>query len=219
MRRSYTVRSRWRLLALALLVGAIAAAGLGGQSARAARVGSTQARSVARPFCSACISQVVPADGSTATIDPDGKITISFTAQLNANFSKFVFSLDNKQIDAAQIQVMDTNPMQPTGQYRAALSAGQHSASIEADDVNGPAASFSWAFTAPPPPTPTPTAATAGSGSGGTGGASSDTGSGGFFTAKTLSILLFSIAGLGLLVMVFIAGMWYGGRRWFSKNP
>jgi len=223
MRRSRAVQSRWRLLALALLVGALAVVGLGSQSAWAARAVPARALSGVRPFvgCAPCISQVSPTDGATASFDPDGKITISFTAQLDNPFSKFEFTLDGTQVDNTQIQITSTDPMQPTGQYRAALSAGQHQAFVQViDSTASVVASFGWKFTAPqpPPPTPTPTKAPAGGGSGG-GGATADTSSGGFFTPKTLSILLFSIAGLGLLVIVFIAGMWYGGRRALRNEP
>lgn len=215
MRLSDTVRFPWRLLMLAALVGALAIVGLGSQSAKAAPAVSM------RPLvgCAPCISQVSPPDGSTATLDPDGKITITFTAQLNNNFAKFAFTLDNAPVDAALIQVSDSDPTQPTGTYRAVLSAGQHTAFVQVFDTTGPVAAFSWKFTAPQPlaPTPTPTRAPAG-GSGGNSSANT-TGSSGLLAPKTLSIILFSIAGVGLLVMAFIAGMWYSGRRSLRNQP
>lgn len=220
MRSSHHLRFSWRLLALALLIGAFAIAGLGSSTVRAAASGRVLSR--VRPFvgCSPCISQVSPEDPTPATIDPDGKITISFSAQLANPFAKFVFMLDGTQIDSAQIQVMDPDPTQPTGQYRTTLSAGQHQAFVQVYDSNGPAASFPWTFTVPSAPTPTATATKASGGStDGNGGSSSNTSSGGLFSPKTLSITLFSIAGVGLLVIVFIAGMWFGGRRALRGGP
>jgi hypothetical protein len=206
------------MLAFSVMLGALLLAGLGSQGVMAAPAAASRPLGVARPLvgCAPCISQVSPADGSTATLDPDGKITISFSAQLVNNFSKFVFSLDNTQIDPAQIQVTDPDPTQPTGQYRAALSAGKHRAFVQVYDTNGPASAIGWTFTAPQAPTPTPTATrvpAAGPNGNNTGS------SGGLFSPTTLSIILFSIAGVGLLVMVFIAGMWYGGRRSLGNSP
>lgn len=215
MRLSDTVRFPWRLLILAVLVGVLAIVGLGSQSAKAAPAVPM------RPLvgCAPCISQVSPPDGSTATLDPDGKITITFTAQLNSTFAKFAFTLDNAPVDAALIQVSDPDPTQPMGTYRAVLSAGQHTASVQVFDTTGPVAAFNWKFTTPQPPTPTPTPTKApAGGSGGSGGANTS-GSSGLLAPKTLSIILFSIAGVGLLVMAFIAGMWYSGRRSLRNQP
>jgi hypothetical protein len=214
-------RSRWRLLALALLIGAVSTVGLlSAQPVGAALAASNRVPNLSHPLvgCAPCISAVTPADGSTATIDQDGKVTMSFTAQLTNPFAKFVFILDNTQIDSGQIQITSTDPMQPTGQYRATLSAGEHKAFVQVYDSNGPAAAIGWKFTVPqaPPPTPTSTKATANNGSGGSGGGDSSSGG---LTPKTLSIILFSIAGVGLLVVVFIAGMWYGGRRALRNEP
>lgn len=215
MRLSDTLRFPWRLLMLTMLVGPLAIAGLSSQPVKAAPAVPM------RPLvgCAPCISQVSPPDGSTATLDPDGKITITFTAQLNNSFAKFVFTLDNTPVDATLIQVSDPDPTQPTGTYRAALSAGQHAAFVQVFDTTGPVAAFSWKFTAPQPPTPTPTPTRApAGGSSGNGGANT-IGSSGLLAPKTLSIILFSIAGVGLLVMAFIAGMWYSGRRSLRNQP
>jgi hypothetical protein len=215
MSLSYALRLRWRLLMLAALLGALAVVGLSSQSARAASAAP------ARPFvgCAPCISQVSPADGSTATIDADGKVTISFSAQLVGNYAKFEFTLDGTAVDATQIQVTDTDPTQPTGQYRATLSAGQHSAFVQVFDANGPAAAIGWKFTVPQPPPPTPTPTKASSGGNNNNSTGSSGGGSGGISPQTLSIILFSIAGVGLLVMVFIAGMWYSGRRSLRNLP
>jgi len=215
MRLADTLHYPWRLLPLAVLVGALAVAGLSSQSAKAAPAVPM------RPLvgCAPCISQVTPPDGSTATLDPDGKVTISFTAQLNNTFVKFVFSLDNTPVDAALIQVSDPDPTQPTGTYRAVLSGGQHTAFVQAFDTTGPVAAFNWKFTAPQPPTPTPTPTKTPAGGSGGNGSANTTGSSGLLAPKTLSIILFSIAGVGLLVMAFIAGMWYSGRRSLRNQP
>ncbi len=217
MRRSDALQSPWRLLLLAGLVGALALVGLSGQSVKAASV-----RSFAG--CAPCISEVNPADGSTATFNPDGSVTISFTAQLNNDYSKFVLSVDNTFVDAKQIQVSSSDPLQPAGQYRANLSAGEHTAFVQAFDINGPAAAVGWKFTVPPRPTPTASPTTvSGDGSGGnsanTPGNAGSASSSGLLAPKTLSIILFSIAGVGVLVMAFIAGMWYSGRRSLRNEP
>ncbi len=216
MRLLGVLRSSWRLTALAGLVGALTLVGLSGQAVKAAPV--APARSLAG--CAPCIAEVTPANGSTATFDPDGKVTISFTAQLNNNYSKFVLSVDNTSVAANQIQVSSTDPTQPSGQYRATLSAGKHAAFVQVFDVNGPAAAVGWKFTVPQAPAPTATSAsTSAGGNNATTTGSSSGSSSGIFAPKTLSIILFSIAGVGVLVMTFIAGMWYSGRRALRNEP
>ena len=226
MRLARRFQARCRVVAAAVLMGAILIAGLGAQPAQAASLSLTQHSSgQVRPFvgCSPCISTLDPPNGGTAKADATGKVTLTFTAQLDNPFVKFVLTLDGTAVDSTQIQVDQTDPMQPVGKYTAALSAGQHSAEVDVDDSNGQAAAFpGWTFTvqAVPTPVPSPTKTTAGTGTGGNTGNGSGTSSGtGGFTPKTLSIILFSIAGLGLLVIIFIAGMWYAGSRELRKNP
>ncbi len=221
--KSYrALRLRSWLLASSMLLAVVLVAGLGGQPAYAASAYLlSRSSGQVQPFagCAPCISDLEPAQNGTATPDASEKVTLSFTAQLTDPFAKFVLTLDNTTIDSAQIQVDTADPLQPTGKYTAALSAGTHTATIEVDDVNGPAASFpGWTFSVPtfPKPTATPTTTSASGGSGGSGGSSSGSS---IFAPKTLSIILFSIAGLGLLVIIFIAGMWYSGSRELRKNP
>ncbi len=218
--------ARCWVVAAGLLIGVILAAGLGAQPAQAASASLAQrASGQARPLvgCSPCISTLVPTNGGTVQADASGKVTLSFTAQLDNPFAKFVLTLDGTVIDSTQIQVDKTDPMQPVGTYKAVLSAGQHTAEIDVADSNGPAAAFpGWTFTVQTVPTPIPTATktTANTGSGGNNGNEGGTTSGsGLGTPKTLSIILFSIAGLGLLVIIFIAGMWYAGNRELRKTP
>lgn len=226
---SGSLRASWRLLVLALLISMVAVAGLGSPAARAASAAPGHVPAVTRPLagCAPCIvAPVTPAANSTVMPDADGKVTISATAQLVNNYTKFFFILDNTTtIDTTKIQVTATDPTQPTGTYKATLTPGQHTVTVQVDDtMTAPAASYQWSFTVTAAaPTATATQASGGGGStggsGGNGGSSNPTSSGGFFSPTTLSIILFSIAGVGLLVITFIAGMWYGGRRWVSKHP
>ena len=220
--KSYDVL-RWGswLVASSMLVAVVIVAGLGGQPAYAAA--ASLLHPVSRQFtplegCAPCISQASPDNGSTVSPGPDGKVTISATAQLNDNYTTFTLSLDQAAVDQAQIQITATDPTQPTLQYSATLTPGPHHVFVEVSDAAGPAASFGWDFTVQAAPTPTPTATTA-SGSGGSGGSGGSSSSSSIFAPKTLSIILFSIAGLGLLVIIFIAGMWYSGSRQLRKNP
>ncbi|HEU5198385.1 MAG TPA: hypothetical protein VFU32_02040 [Ktedonobacterales bacterium] len=220
MKSSHILRSGSWLLASSLLMAVVLMAGLGGQPARAASAYLLSHPSgQVRPFagCAPCISQASPDDKSTVTPGPDGKVTISATAQLNDNYTTFTLSLDQAAIDQAQIQITATDPTQPTLQYSATLTPGPHHAFVEVSDASGPVASFGWDFTVAAAPTPTvkPTTPPSTGGSGGSGGSSGSS----IFAPKTLSIILFSIAGLGLLVIIFIAGMWYSGSRQLRKNP
>jgi hypothetical protein len=220
--KSYrALRLRSWLLASSMLLAVVLVAGLGGQPARAASAHLLSHPSgVIQPFagCAPCISQASPDNGSTVTPGPGGKVTISATAQLNDNYTTFTLSLDQVAVDQAQIQITATDPTQPTLQYNATLAPGPHHAFVEVSDAGGPEASFGWDFTVAAAPTPTvkPTTPPSTGGSGGSGGSSSGSS---IFAPKTLSIILFSIAGLGLLVIIFIAGMWYSGSRQLRKNP
>lgn len=220
--RLYTIpRSRSWLLGSGMLMAALLIAGLAGQPAHAASahlLSSSYGQLQPLAGCAPCISQASPDNNSTVTPGPDGKVTISATAQLNANYTSFTLSLDRVAVDQAQIQIAATDPTQPTLQYNAALTPGPHHAFVEASDAGGPEASFGWDFTVLAAPTPTvkPTSPPGSGGNGGTGGTSSGSS---IFAPKTLSIILFSIAGLGLLVILFIAGMWYSGSRQLRKNP
>jgi hypothetical protein len=214
------------MLGLVLLMGAFAAAGLGNPAASAASAAPGHTTGVVLPAdCPPCIvAPVTPAPDSMVTPDASGKVTISATAQLANPYTKFFFIIDGTTVDTMRIQITATDPTQPTGTYQATLAPGQHKVVVQVDDSQtAPAASFSWNFTVvAPSPTATATKASGGGstdGSGNTDGSSNTTSSGGFFSPTTLSIILFSIAGIGLLVITFIAGMWYGGRRWLSKNP
>ena len=208
----------WLLVASMLLAALVV--GLGGQSAHAASQHPLRRSAGLQPFvgCAPCISQASPDNNSTVTPGPDGKVTISATAQLNDNYTTFTLTLDKAAVDQAQIQISATDPTQPTLQYSASLTPGSHHAFVEVSDAGGPQASFGWDFTVQAAPTPTVTP-TKTSGSGGTGGSGGPSSSSGIFAPKTLSIILFSIAGLGLLVIIFIAGMWYSGSRQLRKNP
>ncbi len=226
MRSVHHLRSSWRLLLLALLIGGGAAAGLGSPAARAASPVSGYTTGAVRPAdCPPCIlAPVTPAPGSMVGPDANGKVTISATAQLANPYTKFFFIVDGTTVDTMQIQITATDPTQPTGTYQATLAPGQHTVEVQVDDsMNAPATSYQWSFTVvAPSPTATATAAAVGgstNGSGDNSASGNTTSSGGFFSPTTLSIILFSIAGIGLLVMTFIAGMWYGGRRWLSKHP
>ena len=222
MKAHRALRLRSWLLVASMLLGALLIAGLGGQPAHAASAyGLNSSSRSLQPLvgCAPCISALDPAQNGTATPDATGKVTLSFTAQLVNPFAKFVLTLDGTVIDSAQIRVDTTDPLQPVGKYTAALSAGAHTTTIEVDDINGPAATYpGWTFTVPaaPKPTATPTTTSGSGGNSGSGGTSSGSS---IFAPKTLSIILFSIAGLGLLVIIFIAGMWYSGSRQLRKNP
>jgi hypothetical protein len=214
----------WRLLPLGFLVAALALVGPG-----------TGRASEARPLigCAPCISSVDPPQGGTVQADASGKVTLTFSAQMVNPFVQFVLTLDGTAVDSTQIQITSNDPLQPTGQYTAALSSGQHSATVEVDDAGGAEASDGWTFTvqggtaptsspSPSPtktpkagsgPTRTPTASSPGSTTGTSGG------SGGALSPETLSVILFSIAGVGLLVMAFVAGMWFSGRRSLGNGP
>lgn len=221
MKSYHVLRLRSCLLASGMLLAALLIAGLDGQPAHAAPAsGLNSASNRLQPLagCAPCISQASPDNNSTVTPGPDGKVTISATAQLNGNYTAFTLSLDQANVDQAQIQITATDPTQPTLQYSASLAPGSHHAFVEVSDAGGPEASFGWDFTVLAAPTPTPTATTA-SGTGGAGGSGGTPSSSGIFAPKTLSIILFSIAGLGLLVIIFIAGMWYSGSRQLRKNP
>jgi hypothetical protein len=224
MRLSKTVQSAWRYVILALLVGAFSLAGAGATAAHA----TTHPRSSASPLagCAPCISSLVPAQDGTVQADASGNVTLSFGADMSADFTQFVLTIDGTAVDSTKIQVTSTAPLEPTGQYKAKLTAGAHSAAVEADDAGGAEATFApWNFTvqgsAATTPTPTKTPAggtgatkTPTTGSTGTTGTASTPGGGSsLISPKTLSIILFAIAGLGLLVMSFIAGVWYGGRN------
>ena len=208
------------LLAASMLLAALVVVGLGVQPAHAASAHPLRRSAGLQPFvgCAPCISQASPDNNSTVMSGPDGKITISATAQLNANYTTFTLTLDKVAIDQAQIQIAATDPTQPTLQYSAALTPGLHHTFVEVSDAGGPEASFGWDFTVQAAPTPTATPKT-NTGTGGTGGTGGPSSGSSIFAPKTLSIILFSIAGLGLLVIIFIAGMWYSGSRQLRKNP
>jgi hypothetical protein len=221
---SRMLRCLWLLLALAPLVGACALV-VGAQGAGAASVGGPHA---ARPLvgCAPCVSSLDPAQNGTVRADASGKVKLTFGAQMTSPFVKFVLTLDGTAVDSTKIQVTSNDPLQPSGSYTAVLAAGQHTATVEVDDANGPEATFpGWSFTvqaAPVTPTPTRTPASNSGGNGSnpttttTPGTSS---SSGLLSPKALSIILFSVAGVGLLVMAFIAGMWFSGRRALRNLP
>lgn len=219
--KRYGRSSRWWLIVWCLLVGVGAVSGLGAQSAHAARPAPVPGKlGPVLPACSQCISQVSPTDGSTAQTDADGKVTISVSAQLNNNYTKFVIAIDQQNVDPTQIQVTG-DPKAPTAQVRATLTDGRHHVDAEVDDANGPVAAFGWNFTvvvtatATPTlaPTTAPTTSTGGSGGSGGGTASNPTAAKGGILLNTVSLILFAVAVVGLLVIAFIAGMWFGGRR------
>lgn len=215
------LRLRSWLLVASMLLAALVMVGLGGQPAQAKSANlSGRSAGQLRPLagCAPCISQASPDNNSTVSPGPDGKVTISATAQLNDNYTTFTLTLDKVTVDQAQIKISATDPTQPTLQYSAALTPGPHHAFVEVSDAGGPQASFGWDFTVQAAPTPTVTP-TKTSGSGGTGGSGGPSSGSSIFAPKTLSIILFSIAGLGLLVIIFIAGMWYSGSRQLRKNP
>lgn len=217
---SRVLRLFWRLLALAPLVGACALV----VSAQGASAASVRVLHAARPLvgCAPCISSLTPAQNGTVQADASGKVTLTFGAQMTSPFVKFVLTLDGMAVDSTKIQVTSTDPLQPSGSYTAALAPGHHLATVEVDDANGPEATFvGWGFTVQAAPvTPTPTKAPAGNSGGSTTTTSPGAGSGsGLLSPKALSIILFSIAGVGLLVMAFIAGMWFSGRRTLRNLP
>lgn len=225
MRISGRVQLSLRLLALLFLVGVIALAASGTSVASAATVSQPQ---TIRPLvgCAPCISSLDPGQNGTVKADASGQVTLTFQAQMVNPFVQFVLTLDGTAIDSKKIQVTADDPLQPTGTYKAALSAGAHTASVEADDADGSEAVFvGWNFTveasaATPVPTKTPvsnpqgtsTPTTGNTDTTGTGGSSS-----GASPTRTLSIVLFAIAGVGLLVMAFIAGMWFNGRQLLNR--
>lgn len=219
---SKALQSLWRLLAVLLLVGAFSLAGAGAQQASAAPASKL---GTARPLvgCAPCISSLTPPQNGAVTADASGKVTLQFAAQLTANFVQFVLTLDGTTIDSTKIQITSNDPLNPVGQYTAALTPGQHTASVEVDDANGPESTFTgWTFTVQSSqsatPTPTPTRPSSGVGTA-TGSTPGTTSGSGLLAPRTLSIILFSIAGLGLLVMAFIAGMWFNGRRALRNEP
>jgi len=224
MKRLQRFQARCWMLVVWLLMGMILTAGLGAHPAQTASAAPLAHLSdPVLPFvgCSPCISTLDPPNGGTVKADATGKVTLTFMAQLDNPFAKFVLILDGSTVAGGQIQVDQTDPMQPVGKYTAVLSGGQHTAEVDVSDSNGPAAAFpGWTFTVQAVPTPVPTA-TKTTGSTGPGGTSSSGGgtSAGGFMPKTLSIILFSIAGLGLLVIIFIAGMWYAGNRQLRRTP
>jgi hypothetical protein len=208
--------SRWWLVVWCLFLGVVG--GLGGQSAHAARPGPVVRKmGPVLPMCSQCISDISPADGSTVQTDANGKVTISVTAQLNNNFTKFEIQIDQVDVDPTQIQVTG-DPTAPTAQVQATLTGGKHHVFAQVDDASGPVASAGWDFTlvvtATPTPTVTPTTVVTakGGGSGGGDGGNPTAAKSGILL-NTVSLVLFSVAVVGLLVIAFIAGMWYGGRR------
>ena len=166
MRLSKTVQSAWRYLVLALLVGAFSLAGAGTTVARAA---STRMLDSARPQqgCAPCISSLVPAQNETVQADASGNVTLQFGADMSADFAQFVLTIDGTAVDSTKIQVTSNDPLEPTGQYTGKISAGAHTAAVEADDAGGAEATFApWNFTveasaaAAPTPTKTPTGGT-----------------------------------------------------------
>jgi hypothetical protein len=215
-------QSLWRLFVALLLIGVFSLAGLGAQRASAAPANKHIAT---HPLvgCAPCISSLTPPQNGTVTADASGKVTLQFAAQMTANFVQFVLTIDGNTVDNAQIQVTSNDPLNPAGQYSAALTPGQHTATVEVDDANGAESTFTgWTFTvqSSQSPTPTPTKKpSGGSGGGGSGSTPGTTSGSGILAPRTLSIILFSIAGLGLLVMAFIAGMWFSGRRALRNEP
>ncbi len=216
--KKHALRSRWWLLVCCLFLGVGLAGGLGGQSVHAARLAPVQRRvGPVLPACSQCISDISPADGSTAQTDANGKVTISVSAQLNNNYTKFEIQIDQTAVDQTQIQVTG-DPTAPTAQVQAVLSSGKHHAFAQVDDASGPVASAGWDFTvvvtATPVPSATPTrVATASTGGSSGGGTTNPTTAKGGIVLNTVSLIFFSVAVVGLLVIAFIAGMWFGGRR------
>lgn len=213
------LRSRWWLLVWCLFLGVGLAGGLGGQSVHAARLAPALRRvGPVLPACSQCISDISPADGSTAQTDANGKVTISVSAQLNNNYTKFEIQIDQTAVDQTQIQVTG-DPTAPTAQVQATLTGGAHHVFAQVDDASGPVASAGWDFTvvvtATPVPSATPTrVATANPGGSSGGGTSTNpTTAKGGLVLNTISLIFFSVAVVGLLVIAFIAGMWFGGRR------
>ncbi len=212
------VSSRWWLLLWCVVLGLGAAGGLGAQSAHAARPAPALGKlGPVLPACSQCISEVSPANGSTAQTDANGNVTITASAQLNNPYTKFVFTIDQVNVDPAKIQVSGA-ATSPTATVILPLAGGAHHAFVEVDDANGPVAGVGWDFTvvvtatATPTlaPTTAPTTNTSGSG-GGTGSNPTSAKSG--ILLNTVSLIFFSVAVAGLLVIAFIAGMWFGGRR------
>lgn len=216
--KKHALHSRWWLLVWCFFLGAGLVVGLGGQSARAARPASALRRvGPALPACSQCISDVSPADGSTAQTDATGKVTISVSAQLNNNYTKFEIQIDQTAVDQTQIQVTG-DPTAPTAQVHVTLTGGSHHVFAQVDDASGPVASAGWNFTvvvtATPVPSATPTtAATARAGGSSGGTPTNPTAAKGGIELNTVSLIFFSVAVVGLLVIAFIAGMWFGGRR------
>jgi hypothetical protein len=224
MRILRRARIPWRLLALLMLVGGVALAASGTRAASAASLPTSHA---ARPLvgCAPCISSLDPEQNGNVKADASGKVTLTFTAQMVSPFVQFVLTLDGTAVDGKKIQVTTNDPLQPTGTYTAALSAGAHTASVEADDADGSEAVFvGWNFTVDasavtPVATKTPVSNSGGTSTPTTGNGGADTGgsSSGIPPTRTMSIVLFAIAGVGLLVMAFIAGMWFNGRQVFNR--
>lgn len=217
--KKHAFRSRWWLLVGCFFLGVSMAGGLGTQSAHAAQARATQRRvEPLLPACSQCISDISPADGSTAQTDANGKVTISISAQLDNNFTKFEIQVDQTTVDQTQIQVTG-DPTAPTAQVKLVLTGGKHHVFAQVDDASGPVASAGWDFTvvvtATPVPSATPTTvATTGPGGPSGGGTSTNpTTAKGGIVLNTVSLIFFSVAVVGLLVIAFIAGMWFGGRR------
>ena len=147
MRLSGRVQLSSRLLALLFLIGVIALAASGTRAASAAIVSQPQ---TIRPLvgCAPCISSLDPEQNGTVKADASGQVTLTFQAQMVNPFVQFVLTLDGTAVDSKKIQVTKDDPLQPTGTYTAALSAGAHTASVEADDADGSEAVFvGWNFT------------------------------------------------------------------------
>jgi hypothetical protein len=216
--KKHALRSRWWLLIWCGFVTMGLAGGLEMRSARAAQpMLSLRKLGPVLPACSQCISDISPADGSTVQTDANGKVTISVTAQLNNNYTKFEIQIDQTAVDPTQIQVTG-DPTAPTAQVQATLPGGKHHVFAQVDDASGPVAAVGWDFTlvvtATPTPTLAPTTVPTRSGGGSGGGSSTNpTAAKSGILLNTVSLVFFSVAVVGLLVIAFIAGMWYGGRR------
>lgn len=214
---------RCRLPALGIFISLLFAASPAPQLAQAMSALSTGRSSgplQGLAGCAPCIAQVSPESNGSVTPDADGSVTISATAQLNENYTAFTMSIDKVDVDPGKVQITG-DPKEPTISYHAVIPPGQHHAFVQVSDANGPEASYGWDFTVQAAPMPSPTKTTASTGPGGNGandGSNTATNSG-VFTPKVLSIILFSIAGVGLLVIVFIAGMWYAGNRSLRNTP
>jgi hypothetical protein len=216
--KKQSICPRWWLLVSCCFLVAGLAIGLGAQGAQAARPAATLGiMKPVLPACSQCISDVTPADGSTAQTDANGNVTITATAQLNNNYMKFTFTIDQVDVDPAKVQVAGA-PTSPTATVVVPLTAGSHHVFVGVFDATGLVTSFGWNFTVVVTATPTsavtpttvPTVRSGGS-DGGTNINPTAAKSG--LVLNTVSLVFFLVAVAGLLVIAFIAGMWYGGRR------